>query len=226
MSPTRTHRTAFPPLVAIVLATGLVIACGEPRNHSRAAFVLIDISTDYAAELDKAQALSRYLLGRLEGGDSLAIAFIDNSSFTELNYIARADFDHRPSVATRQKWQVSEQLDAFVERFRVPSAHSDISGGVLLATDFLDANGAGEKVLFILSDLHEDLPPWLERDMAPDLDGIRVVAVNVKRQRSDNNDPGQYRRRLAHWQQHVEENGGQWQVINDLARLDRVAALH
>src|SRR5690625_3702166 len=80
---------------------------------------------------------------------------------------------------------------------------------------------AGRKYLFILSDLREDLPPWLDRDLPVKLDSVQVVAVNVKRQRQDNNSPRDYQNRLALWQARVEDNGGQWQLVNDMARLER-----
>lgn len=211
-------------IVCMLLVT-LSMGCSEPANVSRAAYVLIDISSDYAAELKKAQTLSNYLLANLHSGDSLAIAFIDNSSFTENNIIARVTFDHRPSVANQQKRAFQTQLDTFIKRFRVPSYHSDISGGVLLAADYLKEVGAGRQYLFILSDLHEDLPAHLNRDVAVSLSDVQVVAINVKRQRSDNNDPQAYQHRLAAWQQRVEASGGRWQMINDLARLETAIAL-
>jgi hypothetical protein len=211
-------------LIPILALLALLAGCGEPPNNTRAAFVLIDISSDYAGELDKARSLTHYLLGNLNSGDSIAIAFIDNSSFSERNLIARTTFDHRPSVTNQQKREVRALLDAFMERFRVPSHHSDITGGVLLAADHLNEIGAGKSYLFILSDLHEDLPPWLRRDMPVSLADVQVVAVNVKRQRGDNNDPRAYQQRLAQWQARVEDGGGQWQVVNDLARLDNLVA--
>lgn len=211
-------------LAAAMLLT-LLTACGEPANNSRAAFVLIDIHSEYAGEMQQAQTLTNYLLAHLTSGDSMAIAFIDNSSYTERNIIARAEFDHRPSLATQQKRQVRAELDAFLDRFRVPSAHSDITGGVLLARDFLREASAGQSYLFILSDMHEDLLPGMNRDMPLELDGVHVVAVNVKRQRRDNFDPQAYQQRLAQWQQRVEDSGGHWQIANDLARLENVALL-
>jgi hypothetical protein len=207
-----------------ILIAALLAGCAQPRENTRAAFVLIDISSDYAAEMEKARTLTNFLLGSLNTGDSIAIAFIDNSSFTERNMIARTTFDHRPSVVNQQKREVRALLDAFMERFRVPSHHSDITGGVLLAADHLEELGAGASYLFILSDLHEDLPPWLRRDMPVALRDVQVIAVNVKRQRRDNNDPQAYRQRLAQWQERVENGGGQFQVVNDLARLDNVVA--
>lgn len=211
--------------VLVALVATLLVGCGEPTNHSRAAFVLIDISSDYAGERQKAQLLTNYLLAELNSGDSLAVGFIDNSSFSERNIIARATFDHRPSMASQQKRVFQSELEDFMERFRVPSYHSDVTGGVLLATDYLREVDAGQRYLFIMSDLHEDLPPGINRNIQVELDDIEVVAVNVKRQRSDNNNPEQYRQRLADWQQEVKSNGGNWQVVNDMARLESAVTL-
>jgi hypothetical protein len=207
--------------LAGALALLLLQGCSGPADNRRAVFILIDISGDYASELQQARTLSNYMLANLNSGDSLAIAFIDNSSFTERNIIARATFDHRPSVASQQKRLFQAQVEGFLEKFRVPSHHSDITGGILLASDFLHEMEAGRKHLFILSDLHEDLPPWLDREVQANLDSIQVVAVNVKRQRRDNNNPREYQERLASWQQRVEESGGHWQLVNDMTRLER-----
>lgn len=212
-------------LLLAMMLIAMLVACGEARNHSRAVFVLIDIHGDYASEVEKARALTNYLLGTLNSGDSIAIAFIDNSSFSERNFIARADLDHRPSVATQQKRVVSAELNAFLERFSVPSAHSDITGGVLLARDYLRESGAGHRSLFILSDLEEDLMPGMNRDMSLGLEDVQVVAVNATRRQSDNFDPNAYQQRLALWQARVEESGGHWRVANDLSRLEEMALL-
>ncbi|MDZ7828125.1 MAG: VWA domain-containing protein [Halofilum sp. (in: g-proteobacteria)] len=212
-------------LAAAALLGLLMTACGGgPQN--RAAAVLIDISGEYAAEVKKARELTGYLLAGLEPGDSIAIAFIDNTSYSDRNFIARTELDHRPSVANDQKRKVRAQLDAFLERFSVPSAHSDLTGGVLLARDFLQRTEAKRRQLYLLSDLDEDLPPQLERDVPLKLDGIEVIAVNVIRRDSDNIDPANYRRRLSAWQQRVEQDGGRWQLVNQLDRLERLAALH
>ncbi|WP_111641143.1 VWA domain-containing protein [Marinimicrobium alkaliphilum] len=212
----------FRRLLMGLLCLGL-IGCSQNGAQSRAVFVLVDISSDYASELHQAQTLTRYLLGELNSGDSLAIAFIDNSSFTERNIIARATFDHRPSVTTHQKRLIRQQLDAFVTRFRVPSHHSDITGGLLLGADYLHETGAGQRQLFILSDLHEDLPPWLNRDVAVNLQGVQVVAINAKRQQQDNHNPAHYRERLSRWQERVEASGGHWHLVSELGRLEQLA---
>jgi|GEM_PF-78995 len=213
------------PILLPALLLGLLTGCGDNRAQQRAAVVLVDISGDYASEIEQVQALTNYVLADLNSGDSIAVAFIDNSSFSERNFIARAELDRRPSVATQQKRQVSGQLADFLDRFQVPSYHSDISGGVLLAGEFLRESGAGQRYLFLLSDLEEDLMPGMKRDMSLALDGVEVIAVNVTRGRSDNYDPSAYRERLAHWEARIEESGGEWRVASDLARLERMAVL-
>jgi len=221
----RMCRRGGPGLAAAALLALLVTACGGgPQN--RAAVVLIDISGEYAAEVEKARQVTSYLLASLEPGDSIAIAFIDNTSYSDRNFIARADFDHRPSVANDQKRKVRAELDAFLERFSVPSYHSDLTGGVLLGRDFLQRIEAGAKQLFLLSDLDEDLMPHLDRDEPLELDGIEVIAVNVIRRDSDNVDPENYRQRVARWKQRVQKEGGRWELVNQIDRLERVAALH
>ena len=54
------------------------------------------------------------------------------------------------------------------------------------------------------------------------MQGIQVVALNVTKLRSDNVDPREFKNRLNHWQDRVENGGGSWRVVNDLERLDRM----
>jgi hypothetical protein len=44
----------------------------------------------------------------------------------------------------------------------------------------------------------------------------------VTKLRSDNVDPREYLDRLADWENRIEQGGGQWRVINDLDRLERL----
>ncbi len=211
-------------LVAVALALALMTSGCTTSANNRAAVVLIDISSEYAAEVDKARALTRSLLAEMGSGDSLAVAFIDNTSYSDRNFIARAHFGDRPSVVTDQKRQLHDELEQFLERFSVPSAHSDITGGVMLSRDFLQDTDARDKQLFLLSNLQEDLPPELDRAGPLELDGIEVVAVNVTREARDNIDPANYRQRLARWRQRVTDSGGDWRVLDQVDRLERVLA--
>ena len=62
------------------------------------------------------------------------------------------------------------------------------------------------------------------RDIPLQLDGYSVVALNVTKLRSDNIDPREYLDRLADWEKKVQSGGGQWRVVNDLARLEGIFA--
>ncbi|MFC3678646.1 VWA domain-containing protein [Bacterioplanoides pacificum] len=199
--------------------------CGEPVAENNAVYLLIDTSGTYTAELNKAQAIINYLLANLDSGDSMAVARIDSGSFSEKDIIAKTTFDMRPSAANDQKRRFKQAIDQFAAGLSHGSANTDISGGVLQATQYLNETGAGNKYVFIFSDLEEDLPDDHIRDFPISLDNIHVVALNVTKLRSDNIDPRDYLSRLANWQNRVVDGGGDWRVLNDLERMEKLLAL-
>lgn len=200
------------------LALGMA-ACGPSVPPTRAVYMLLDTSGTYALEIEKAQSIANYLLGSLTSGDSLGLARIDSASFSEKDIIAKVSFDDRPSHANQQKRAFRHQLDKFVGAVS-GSSHTDITGGMLQAAEWLNETGAGHKYILIFSDLEEDLRPGYVRDFAIDLTDINVVALNVTKLRSDQVDPREYMERLTTWQSRVESGGGGWRVLNDLDRLD------
>lgn len=207
-------------LMIIVLITG----CSETVPKQRAVYLLMDTSGTYTEELEKGQSIMNYLLATLDSGDSVAVARIDSGSFSEKDIIAKATFDERPSTANQQKRVFKKQLDEYVNNISKGSAHTDITGGVLQATEFLNETGASEKYVLIFSDLEEDLISGHIRDFPITLSDIRVVALNVTKLRSDNIDPREYIKRLDDWEKRVVDGGGYWQVMNDLEHLDRLIA--
>ena len=97
---------------------------------------------------------------------------------------------------------------------------------MLQAAEFLNETRAGNKTLLIFSDMQEELEKSTIRDFPIDLKGIRVVAVNVVKLRTDNVDPRRYLGRLEWWERRVRAAGAtDWQVINDFDHLERVVAL-
>ncbi len=204
------------------IAVGLLLVltgCGEPVSHTRAVYLLLDTSGTYTKEIKKAQTIANYLLGVLTSGDSLGLARIDSGSFTEKDVISKVTFDTRPSYTNQQKRAFRQKLDRFVTTVK-GSRHTDITGGMLQAAEWLNETGAGHRYILIFSDLEEDLREGYVRDFALDLTNIHVVALNVTKLRSDQVDPREYMDRLAQWQTRVEEGSGTWKVINDLDRLD------
>ena len=195
-------------------------ACTDQRSHAQAVYMLVDTSGTYAAEIKKAQVIVNYLLGTLQPGDSLAVARVKTRSFSEKDIIAKATFDNRPSQANAQKRAFREQFDAFVKTVG-GSAYTDITGGLIQGAMFLNETGAGKKTILIFSDMQEELDKSTIRDFPIKMNGIRVVAVNVVKLKTDNIDPRKYMGRLEAWQKRVEEAGAsEWRVINDIERLD------
>ncbi len=211
-------------LMSIGLSVLLLTACSDPIPESRAVYLLMDTSGTYTEELEKGQSIMNYLLATLDSGDSVAVARIDSGSFSEKDIIAKATFDERPSTANQQKRVFKQQLDKYINSVSQGSRHTDITGGVLQATEFLNETDAGQKYVLIFSDLEEDLINGHIRDFPITLSDIQVIALNVTKLRSDNIDPRDYLKRLQNWEKRVVEGGGQWQVMNDLERLDRLIA--
>ena len=183
--------------------------------------MLIDTSGTYSNEISKAQAIANYLLATLQSGDSLGVARIDSASFSEKDIIAKMTFDMRPSRANQQKRAFRQAFDRFVTS-TLGSSHTDITGGMLQAAEWLTETNAGHKMILVFSDLEEDLQEGYIRDFTIDLTDIRVVALNVTKLRSDQIDPREYLVRLGNWQSRVETGGGEWKVVNDLDRLESI----
>jgi hypothetical protein len=203
------------------LALALAGCSGEAAPTSRGVYLLIDTSGTYTRELNNAQAIINAILAKLEPGDSFAVARVDTASFTEKNIVARVTFDERPSVTNQQKRNFRDAVDAFVRGVK-PASHTDITGGVLQAVEYLNEKNPGRKTILVFSDLEEDLKDGYVRDIPLTMDGFEVVALNVTKLRADNVDPRKYMNRLEYWQGRVESGGGTWRVINDLDRLERI----
>ena len=203
------------------LAAGLA-GCGDPRSHAQAVYVLVDTSGTYAQEAGKAQLIINYLLGTLQPGDSLAVARVENRSFTEKDIVAKATFDQRPSQANAQKRAFREATNNFLRSVK-PTRHTDITGGLLQGAEFLNETGAGTKTIVVFSDMQEELDKVTVRNVPMNLKRIRVVAVNVVKLNTDNIDPRLYFGRLEAWERRVVSAGAsEWRVINDLERLDAI----
>lgn len=211
-------------LTGLLCACLVLTACTDSAQHRRAVFLLLDTSGTYTEELGKAQVIINYLLSTLDSGDSLAVARIDSGSFTEKNIIAKVTFDERPSVTNDQKRLFQSQMNQYVESVARGSANTDITGGLIQAVDFLEETRAGEKTVLIFSDMEEDLPKGHIRDFPISVEGVRVVALNVTKLRSDNIDPRVYQARLDNWEQRVVDGGGRWMVLNDLERINTLVS--
>jgi hypothetical protein len=204
-----------------LLSTALIGGCGETTAHNRGVYMLLDTSGTYTQELQKAQQIINYVLAKMEPTDSFAVARIDTGSFSEKDIVSKATFDDRPSQANKQKLQFRDTIDKFVKTVK-GSPYTDITGGILQSTEYLDERKPGIKTILIFSDMKEELKKGFMRDIPLQLDGYEVVALNVTKLRSDNIDPREYMQRLEQWQAKVEHGGGRWRVINDLEQLEGI----
>ena len=211
-------------LAALPAAALAAAGCVDSRSHTHAVYMLVDTSGTYAQEAGKAQVIINYLLGSLQPGDSLAVARVQSRSFSEKDIVAKATFDSRPSQENAQKRAFRERIE---NSFRAVSGsrYTDITGGLIQGAEFLNETGAGSKTIIVFSDMQEELDKVTQRDFPISLKGIRVVAVNVVKLKTDNVDPRKYMGRLEAWQKRVETAGAtEWRVINNLDRLDAILA--
>ena len=207
--------------LAVVASVLAVAACSEEQvAQNKGVYMLMDTSGTYTKELKKAQQIINVILSRMEPTDAFAVARVDTGSFSEKDIVAKVNFDDRPSMANQQKRKFRENIDRFVNEVK-PASHTDITGGLLQAIEYLNEKETGRKTILIFSDLKEDLKKGYVRDIPLQLGGYDVVALNVTKLRTDNVDPREYLTRLEDWQRRVEQGGGTWRVINDLDRLEQ-----
>lgn len=208
-------------VVALAFMVAALAGCAPKANHTRGVYMLVDTSGTYTDELNKAKAIINYLLGTLTPGDTMAIGRIDTGSFSEKDIIAKVTFDQRPSVANTQKRGFQKKVAEFVSKVK-SSSHTDISGGLLQAVEYLNESGSGEKYILIFSDLKQELAKGHVRDVPFQLDNFNIIALNVTKLRDDIRDPKQYLQRVERWRKKAEGGGGNWRLINDLERLDNI----
>lgn len=208
-------------LSALLLFTACSSKEDKPNSHTKGVYMLVDTSGTYTKELTKAQQVINYTLAKLKANDTFVVASINTGSFSEKNIIAKMTLDDRPSKANQQKRLFKEGMDNYVKDVK-SSPYTDISGGILQATEYLNEKGNGHKTIFIFSDLKEELKKGYKRDIPFELKGFNIVALNVTKLHSDNVDPREYMDRMEMWRAKTEENGGTWLVINDLEHLEKI----
>lgn len=212
-----------PYLIFLVVAAFFLQSCSDEVvvPNTRGVYMLMDTSGTYTQELKQAQRVINYILSQLGPGDSFAVARVDTGSFSEKDIVAKVTFQDRPSMTNQQKRVFREKIDKFIKVVK-GSAYTDITGGILQGIEFLNEAETGHNTILIFSDLKEELRKGYKRDIPLSLNRYSVVALNVTKLRSDNIDPKEYLDRLADWRLKVESGGGEWRVINDMARLEKI----
>src|SRR5438132_7698833 len=193
------------------LLAALLVSCSSGTQYQHAVRALVDVSGTYADQkAEVVNVIRKGLLPKLTPGDSLYVIRIDDESYKKANVEAAVKLDVRPSKANAQKLAFSGALDEFARR-PMHAGHTDIRGAMMLGAEYLRESGAGKRTMVVFSDMQEDLPRGVKRDLAPDeLAGVRVVAMNVKRLAADNANPTVYRQRLSGWEKQVTAHGARY----------------
>lgn len=207
--------------IVLAILIFMLSSCSDGKPRTTGVYMLLDTSGTYTKELVKAKTIIKYMLATLQPGDTFAVARIDTGSFSEKDIIDKVTFDSRPSVSNNQKRVFAKKVDDYIKTAR-GSRYTDITGGILQATEFLDEAGSGKKIILIFSDLKEEIKKGYNRDIPFSLKGYKVVALNVTKLKGDIIDPTVYMDRIETWTKKVEEGGGNLKVVNDLERLENI----
>ncbi len=207
-------------LLAAALAT-VAAGCTDSKEYETSFCSLIDISGTYAGE--KANVVNTVKAGivpQMIPGDSLFFVKIDSNSYSEENLVTKLTLDYRPTRANSQKLAVAHKLDEF-GKGKARSKLTDISGALMLCSDYLKATQSGTKVMFVFSDMNEELPAGVVRKFADDeFDGIDIVAMNIIKLNKDSINPEVYRNRLKQWDQRTTTSGARsWSTLIDATKI-------
>ena len=91
----------------------------------------------------------------------------------------------------------------------------------MLCSDYLKSTQSGTQVMFVFSDMKEELPSGVVRKFADDeFDGIDIVAMNVIKLTDDSSNPEVYRKRLKNWNKRIIDSGARsWNTLIDATKI-------
>ncbi len=207
-------------MLALALAAGAA-GCSDSKDFETSYCALIDISGTYAGEKSTVvNTVKAGIVPQMIPGDSLFFVMIDSNSYSEDNLVTKLTLDYRPTKANSQKLAVAQKLDEF-GRGKARSKMTDISGAMMLCADYLKATGSGTQVMFVFSDMNEELPAGVKRKFAEDeFEGIDIVAMNIIKLNKDSNNPEIYRKRLDKWSSRTTASGARsWNTLIDATKI-------
>lgn len=210
-------KTALLPVSVVLLA----VSCSDNRLYETSYCALADTSGTYAAEkANVVKIVKAGVLPQMVPGDSLFFVKIDSNSYAEENLVTKLTLDYRPSKANSQKLALAQTLDEFAEG-KVRSNLTDISGALMLCSDYLKATKAGTQIMFVFSDMKEELPNGVVRNFENDeFDGINIAAMNVIKLNRDSSNPEVYRSRLRQWDEKLIGSGAKsWNNLIDASKV-------
>ena len=213
------NKLIFPSL--LIGAALLVSGCSDNKAYETSICALADVSGTYANEKQSmVKIIKAGLLPKMTPGDGLFLIAIDSNSYTQKNLISKMTLGYRPTEVQQQKMAFSQKLDKFAKG-KLRSKHTDISGAMMLCSDYLKDTKSGTQLMVIFSDMKEELPGGVKRKFKPDeFAGIHIAAMNVIKLNKDSADPELYRKRLAQWKKKLDNAGAKsWNNIIDSKKI-------
>jgi len=193
-------------MVSIFLVATVVFfsGCSDNKEYETAICALADISGTYAKEKKSmVKIIQAGIVPKLVPGDSLVLMSIDSNSFNEENIKGKLKLDYRPSQANQQKLKFAKALDDFAEK-KASAKYTDISGAMMLCSSHLKSTQAGTQMMFIFSDMKEELKPGIKRSFNNDeFENINIAAMNVIKLNEDSTNPQVFRNRIKKWEKRV-----------------------
>jgi len=199
----------------------VVAACTDSKEYETSFCTLVDISGTYSGEKKSVVNIVKAgVLPEMIPGDSLFFVKIDSNSYSEENLVTKLTLDYRPTQANSQKLNLSKTLDKFGSG-KAKSRLTDISGAMMLCSDYLKEAQSGTQVMIVFSDMFEELPDGVVRKFADDeFSGIDVAAMNVIKLNKDSSNPEVYRERLKHWDERIVGSGANsWTTLLDATKI-------
>ncbi|MCP4494682.1 MAG: hypothetical protein GY820_46375 [Gammaproteobacteria bacterium] len=207
-------------LLVVALACG-ASACTDNKLYETSYCTLVDISGTYAGEkYNVVNIVKAGVVPEMVPGDSLFFVKIDSNSYAEENLVTKLTLDYRPTKANGQKQALAKTLDKFASG-KARSKLTDISGALMLCSDYLKATRSGTQIIFVFSDMKEELPKGVVRQFKDDeFDGINIAAMNVIKLNKDSTNPEIYRSRLRMWDERLVSSGAKgWDTLIDATKI-------
>lgn len=210
-------------LKTILTGLGLLLlaACSDNKAYETSYCALADISGTYASEKGSiVKIIKAGILPEMVPGDSIFFIMIDSNSYQDDNIVTKMTLDYRPTEVNNQKLSFSKQLDKFANG-NDRSKHTDISGAMMLCSENLKKTGSGTQIMFVFSDMKEELPEGVVRNFRDDeFKGIDIAAMNVIKLNKDSANPEIYRKRMDEWEKKVKKYGAEdWNSQLDATKV-------
>lgn len=188
----------------IITSTLLLASCSDNKQYETAICALTDISGTYAKEKKgMAKIIKAGIIPKLLPGDNLFLIAIDSNSYDEKNVKGKLTLDYRPSKANDQRIGFAGVLNKFAAS-KTRSRYTDISGAMMLCSGYLKNTQAGTQIMFIFSDMKEELKQGIKRSFDKDeFENINIAAMNVIKLNADKINPQIYRKRIKKWKKRV-----------------------